>query len=105
MLLAYILPDTGEEVKLIALTSAMILTAFCGSISATEGQAAGQGQTPRKGGFCICNTFLGADSVFSCEHLGKVTIRDIYAKGWRIAHMQDVKSTVGVVQLVIEEQR
>jgi len=91
--------------KSYALTAVIMLTAICAAAVASEGPTVAQGQTFRKGGFCICNAFLGADSVFSCEHIGKVTIRDIYARGWRIAHMQDVKNTAGVVELVIEEQR
>ena len=55
------------------------------------------------GGVCI-GLFRGADSVVPCEHIGKVTIRQIYEKGFRVVHMQDDKHTASYVVLVIEEQ-
>jgi len=39
-----------------------------------------------------------------CEHIGKVTIKQIYEKGFRVVHMQDDKNTATYVMLVIEEQ-
>ena len=58
---------------------------------------------PLRGGVCI-GPFRGADSVLHCEHIGKVTIRQIYEKGFRVVHMQDDKNTASYVVLVIEEQ-
>lgn len=57
----------------------------------------------KRGGVCI-GPFRGADSVLLCEHIGKVTIRQIYEKGFRVVHMQDDKNTATYVTLVIEEQ-
>ena len=57
----------------------------------------------RRGGVCI-GPFRGADSVLTCEHIGKVTVRQIYEKGFRVIHMQDDKNTATYVTLVIEEQ-
>jgi hypothetical protein len=65
---------------------------------------AADGGAPLRGGVCI-GPFRGADSVLHCEHIGKVTIRQIYAeKGFRVVHMQDDKNTASYVVLVIEEQ-
>lgn len=41
---------------------------------------AAEGGAPLRGGVCI-GPFRGADSVLHCEHIGKVTIRQIYEKG------------------------
>ena len=46
----------------------------------------------------------GVYSVLQCEHIGKVTIKQIYEKGFRVVHMQDDKNTATYVMLVIEEQ-
>jgi len=64
---------------------------------------AADGGAPLRGGVCI-GPFRGADSVLSCEHIGQVTIRQIYEKGFRVVHMQDDKNTASYVVLVIEEQ-
>ena len=58
---------------------------------------------PLRGGVCI-GPFRGADSVLNCEHIGQVTIRQIYEKGFRVVHMQDNPNTATYVRLVIEEQ-
>jgi hypothetical protein len=58
---------------------------------------------PLRGGVCI-GPFRGADSVLNCEHIGQVTIRQIYEKGVRVVHMQDNPNTATYVRLVIEEQ-
>ena len=62
-----------------------------------------QSASTRRGGVCI-GPFRGADSVLTCEHIGKVTVRQIYEKGFRVIHMQDDKNTATYVTLVIEEQ-
>ena len=64
---------------------------------------AAEGGAPLRGGVCI-GPFRGADSVVHCEHIGKVTIRQVYEKGFRVVHMQDDKNTASYVVLVIEEQ-
>lgn len=64
---------------------------------------AAEGGAPLRGGVCI-GPFRGADSVLNCEHIGQVTIRQIYEKGFRVVHMQDNPNTATYVRLVIEEQ-
>ncbi|MBC7207240.1 MAG: hypothetical protein H5U27_12060 [Methyloversatilis sp.] len=64
---------------------------------------AADGGAPLRGGVCI-GPFRGADSVLNCEHIGQVTIRQIYEKGFRVVHMQDNPNTATYVRLVIEEQ-
>ena len=66
-------------------------------------QAAEQAKAKR-GGWCICNAFRGPESQFNCEHIGVVTISQIYDKGWKIIHKQDTRNTAAVVELIIEEQ-
>lgn len=77
---------------------AFIVAALTGMTNASA-QAAGA----KRGGVCI-GPFRGADSVLQCEHIGKVTIKQIYEKGFRVVHMQDDKNTATYVTLVIEEQ-
>lgn len=80
------------------LYAAFIVAALAGMTNASA-QAAGA----KRGGVCI-GPFRGADSVLQCEHIGKVTIKQIYEKGFRVVHMQDDKNTTTYVTLVIEEQ-
>lgn len=80
------------------LYAAFIVAALAGMTNASA-QAAGA----KRGGVCI-GPFRGADSVLQCEHIGKVTIKQIYEKGFRVVHMQDDKNTATYVTLVIEEQ-
>lgn len=80
------------------LISAFIMTALS-SMANANAQAAGA----KRGGVCI-GPFRGADSILNCEHIGKVTIKQIYEKGFRVVHMQDDKNTATYVMLVIEEQ-
>lgn len=82
------------------LYAAFIVAALAGMTNASA-QAAGA----KRGGVCI-GSFLSADSVLHCEHIGKVTIKQIYEKGFRVVHMQDNKIHAGTyyVTLVIEEQ-
>ena len=58
-----------------------------------------------KGGYCIALSFTGADSVFNCEHIGKVTFRQIYEKGWRIVSYIQLRDSTTMRELIIEEQR
>ena len=69
------------------LIAAFIVAALTGMTNASA-QAAGA----KRGGVCI-GPFHGADSVLQCEHIGKVTIKQIYEKGFRVVHMQDDKNT------------
>ena len=78
-----------------------LLAGFLADVAANVG--AGEGGAPLRGGDCI-GPFRGAASVVHCEHIGKVTIRQVYEKGFRVVHMQDDKNTASYVVLVIEEQ-
>ena len=69
----------------------------------TANVVAADGGASLRGGVCI-GPFRGADSVLSCEHIGQVTIRQIYEKGFRVVHMQDDKNAATYVRLVIEER-
>jgi hypothetical protein len=79
-------------------------TFFAGllAVVATYAMAAESGAL--RGGVCI-GSFQGADSLMNCEHIGRVTIRQIYEKGFRVVHMQNDKNTATYVMLVIEEQK
>lgn len=81
----------------------MLYIAF--TVAALTGMANANAQTAgaKRGGVCI-GPFRGAESVLQCEHIGKVTIKQIYEKGFRVVHMQDDKNTATYVMLVIEEQ-
>jgi hypothetical protein len=73
------------------------LAVVAANVVAADGVAA-----PLRGG--VIGSFRGADSVLHCEHIGKVTIRQIYEKGFSVVHMQDDKNTASYAVLVIEEQ-
>lgn len=55
-------------------------------------------QRPQKGGMCY-----GISSGYECEYLGKVTIKQIYEKGWRVVAY--IKEGDNLATLIIEEQR
>ena len=55
--------------------TAVIMTAICSLSNAQAAPAGG----PIKGGLCY-----GTPQALNCEHLGKVTIKEIYEKGWRV---------------------
>lgn len=81
----------------------MLLLAFTLAALASMTNANAQAAGTKRGGVCI-GPFRGADAVLNCEHIGKVTIKQIYEKGFRVVHMQDDKNTATYVMLVIEEQ-
>lgn len=60
---------------------------------------------PVKGGYCVAMSFSGSDSVFSCEHIGKVTISQIYEKGWRVIFFNQKSDFQRSYELLIEEQK
>ncbi|CAB1371180.1 conserved exported protein of unknown function (plasmid) [Denitratisoma oestradiolicum] len=60
---------------------------------------------PARGGVCGAYPFNGADTKFDCEHLGKVTIKQIYERGWRIVSMGQQNDGGSWTYIVIEEQR
>ncbi len=57
-----------------------------------------ESQKPQKGGVCY-----GLASGYECEYLGKVTIKQIYEKGWRVVAY--IKEGPNLATLVIEEQK
>ena len=81
----------------------MLHAAFIVAALAGMTNASAQAAASKRGGVCI-GPFRGGDSVLQCEHIGKVTIKQIYEKGFRVVHMQDDKNTATYVMLVIEEQ-
>ena len=59
---------------------------------------------------CFINqsTISGADVVWRCEHLGAVTVKQIYEQGFRVVGLyplNPVDKTYGFQFMVIEEQR
>ena len=83
--------------------SKMLLLACTMAALSSMANANEQATGTKRGGVCI-GPFRGADSVLLCEHIGKVTIKQIYEKGFRVVHMQDDKNGATYVTLVIEEQ-
>lgn len=83
---------------------AVILTALAGAAAAAEVTR------PGKGGYCFTNHLRidNGDIPWNCEHLGKVTLREIYEKGFRVVGMYEsttAKAQSGYPMLIIEEQR
>lgn len=87
-----------------------IALAFVLVISALSAQA-GQEVSPAKGGMCggIGVFNAGGESAFDCEHLGRVTIKQIYERGWRVASSgflpEKAISVRSYMYLIIEEQK
>jgi hypothetical protein len=62
-----------------------------------------------KGGICVTHQsrITGAEHVWICEHLGRVTIRQIYEKGFRVVSaysLDPAEKTSQFQYLIIEEQ-
>lgn len=66
---------------------------------AVSANAAGQ-----KGGICVGMDDVDASSFFACEHLGKVTVKQIYENGFKVIAYHYNPRMPGVVNLIIEEQ-
>jgi hypothetical protein len=81
----------------------MLYVAFIVAALAGMTNASAQAAAAKRGGVCI-GPFRGGDSVLQCEHIGKVTIKQRYEKGFRVVHMQDDKNTATYVMRVIEDQ-
>lgn len=79
--------------------AAAILAALSGSASAQVALA--------KGGVCwaIAIPTLTSTTTFSCQHIGAVTVGQIYEKGYRVVSSMSHSSMNGAVSLIIEEQR
>jgi len=78
----------------ILLAFASVLTALS-TLSPAYAAAPGNAQ---KGGTCY-----GTVQAFNCEHLGHVTVKEIYEKGWRVVAY--IKEGPNTTTLIIEEQR
>lgn len=85
--------------------AAVIMTAICSLTNAQAAPTAG----PIKGGTCWANLSMKAAlepaTVFACEHLGKVTLSQIYEKGFRVVAMTQNPAHPEFISLIIEEQR
>lgn len=75
---------------------------------------AGPEATGAKGGTCggvgIFNGGKANDGAFECEHLGHVTIKEIYERGWRVVSSGFLPEKAAsplrsYMYLIIEEQR
>lgn len=79
---------------------AAMLLAFSSSVYA-------QATPPLRGGTCwgITSSTLSPTVPFNCQHLGKVTISEIYEKGFRVVSSLTHTSVGGSISLIIEEQR
>ncbi len=64
---------------------------------------------PKKGG--VCSASLGAKMMldpsvqFTCEHIGKRTISQIYEHGYRVVTVEFNPQNSGFVSMVIEEHK
>lgn len=84
------------------LASTLVVFAF--KANAAQPQPPGI-ESPLKGGTCSTNNFTGADTVFNCEHIGQVKIREIYEKGWRVVDRVVYPTGFNIHVLIIEEQK
>lgn len=84
---------------------AFIAMAIC---TMSNAQSAGTGQLLRGG---TCWAFIGNEASlsngnqFTCDLLGKVTIGQIYEKGYRIVGIFQHPKRIDVLNVLIEEQR
>ena len=64
-----------------------------------SGQAAA-----KQGGLCYSKAFH-PQAVLTCDHLGNVTMKDIYEKGWRVVAVWTLPTNLmPVTYVAIEEQ-
>ena len=87
------------------LAIAFIMTAIC-TLSNAQATPA---NTPLKGGTCWANLGLKAAldnaTEVSCAIIGKVTVGQIYEKGFRVVAMVQNPKLPEILTIVIEEQR
>lgn len=57
----------------------------------------------KRGGICGSDS-LHFGTVWTCEHIGKVTIKQIYENGFRVVLMKNHNDTTTYVTMIIEEQ-
>lgn len=95
------LRTTSEKTGLRSALAVAMLVAGTGIADMAQAQST-------KGGICTTNQsrITGAEHVWICEHLGRVTIRQIYEKGFRVvsAYSSDpAEKTAQYQYLIIEE--
>ncbi len=81
-----------------------ILTVFAFTLTAICAPVLAQHQ-PSRGGVCGASSFDGPNTTFDCEYLGKVKIKQIYEKGWRVVSIGQDKTGGTWTYLLIEEQK
>lgn len=70
------------------------------SLFAISVNAAGQ-----KGGGCLAaNSVGGSGATYYCDHIGQVTLKQIYEKGFRVVAYDHDPRNDGRAALIIEEQ-
>lgn len=79
-------------------------------MAATASAALAADETAQRGGMCFTNNLRidDANVVWNCEHLGRVTIRQIYEKGFRVvgSYPAEYGEKKLIFQfLIIEEQK
>ena len=57
----------------------------------------------KQGGVCYTKTFH-PQAKLNCEHIGRVTMSEIYAKGWRVVAVWTMDGSSFVTYVAIEEQ-
>lgn len=84
-------------------------TALIAFIMAAISPFANAQAAPQKGGVCIgqvgYSAGIGADTKFDCEHIGAVTIKEIYEKRFRIVSVVQSTKLSNYFSLIIEEQK
>lgn len=87
------------------LAIAFIMTAIC---TISNAQAAPP-SPPLKGGTCWAYTgndaAISATAQFTCDGIGKVTIAQIYEKGYRVVAIFQHPKRLDILSVIIEEQR
>jgi len=58
-----------------------------------------------KGGVCISDSFKGKFSLFACEHIGQVTINQIYEQGWKVVNTYSPSRGASHTTFLIIEQQ
>lgn len=97
--------ESHDAMKLFAkLPLALFVLAFTASVAQSQPQTPAY-DVPAKGGTCTTNNYIGAETIFICEHIGQVRIRQIYEKGWRVVSRIIYPTGFNIHELIIEEQR
>lgn len=57
----------------------------------------------KQGGVCYSQGFH-PEAKLKCDHIGSVTMKEIYAKGWRVVAVWTVSGNMTITYVAIEEQ-